>query len=887
MKFFKRVLIIFSLLGIIFIAGGIAVSYIFSDEVKQKLVSEINKRLKSEIKVSEIHFSVLRKFPNASLEFRDVLIKSGKDFQKDEFPGHSPDTLLWAERVFLEFGLRSLISKEYVIKRVKIEYGLVNLLIDSAGNENFRFWETKEQTSEVNFKIDLQNVRILSMGLFFFHNQQNIGAQAHVNRAHFNGNFSAYQYKLTGFSDIFVNRLIRDSVNYFQQMPFSTSIELDVSGDLYKMNKGQLRVGEMRFFAEGEFFGGGINRIDLSVVGDNLDLISAKSFLSGDNLAAFMEYNPYGSLDFNARMHGRFSRYERPLIEGKFALEKGGLSKSNSEVNISQLSANGSFTNGKLAGPSSYRLNLESFAGLLGKSSFRGNLKIENLANPFLEGNLLFEGLMEEVTEFYKPAQILKAEGELKAGIKIYGYLENFKNISLENITTVFPEIKIEIASGQLFLQNEKWQFKEINGRMQLTKNLVYDNLSFHHHGNSFLLSGELFTADGNIFRKGQKLQMKGSVHSGFFNMDVFLPDPESRSEDKKILVFPELLLADMQFSCDEFVFRNFKAKNIRGIVTYKPKMFVLNSIQFQSMEGNVIGGGAIIQKMNNDFLFQAQTSFRNVNIKELFFSFNNFSQSFITHSHLKGSLTGDLNFISEWTNDFELITDKIVADSRISISGGELVNFGPLSSLSKFIEVEELKHVRFSNLQNEIFIRNQMVTIPKMDIQSSAFNISISGTHKFDNQFNYRLRILLSDVLFSKARKAKMENEQFAITEEDGLGKTTLPLILAGKPDDYKISYDRRAAAEIIKESFIEEKRNLRKILNEEFGWFAKDSTIKKTDSVQQKVPVYKIEWDEEEKKEVAPVRQPAKKPVEKKPFKIEWEEDEKQDTVKPKKSS
>ena len=64
--------------------------------------------------------------------------------------------------------------------------------------------------------------------------------------------------------------------------------------------------------------------------------------------------------------------------------------------------------------------------------------------------------------------------------------------------------------------------------------------------------------------------------------------------------------------------------------------------------------------------------------------------------------------------------------------------------------------------MKNEIYISDRMVTIPEMAIHSSAFNISVSGQQTFDNVFEYRLNVLLSEVLFNKARKRKKEIDEF-----------------------------------------------------------------------------------------------------------------------------
>ena len=91
-----------------------------------------------------------------------------------------------------------------------------------------------------------------------------------------------------------------------------------------------------------------------------------------------------------------------------------------------------------------------------------------------------------------------------------------------------------------------------------------------------------------------------------------------------------------------------------------------------------------------------------------------------------------------------------------IFLEKGELIAYKPVLALSKFIEVEELNHIRFSSLRNVIEIHDQKIYFPEMDIKSSALNLKLSGVHSFNNEIEYHFNLLLRDILSKKARKAK-----------------------------------------------------------------------------------------------------------------------------------
>lgn len=73
------------------------------------------------------------------------------------------------------------------------------------------------------------------------------------------------------------------------------------------------------------------------------------------------------------------------------------------------------------------------------------------------------------------------------------------------------------------------------------------------------------------------------------------------------------------------------------------------------------------------------------------------------------------------------------------------------------------------------------MVTIPKMEIKSSALDLNVSGTHGFDNKIHYELDFLLSELLELKNR-TEPYNEY---VKREASGRTRIFVVLDGTTDD------------------------------------------------------------------------------------------------------
>ena len=210
--------------------------------------------------------------------------------------------------------------------------------------------------------------------------------------------------------------------------------------------------------------------------------------------------------------------------------------------------------------------------------------------------------------------------------------------------------------------------------------------------------------------------------------------------------------------------------------------------------------------------------------LRRLFSEMENFDQQTMTDKNVKGKLTADIVFNSTWSNDLTINSKSVKSACSIIIENGELINFAPVQALAKYIHVPDLNHIRFSTLKNNITISDRKIFIPGMDINSSAINISGNGTHDFDNNVDYHLQLLLSDVL---GRKMKSNSTEFGEVEEDGLGRSKIFLSMKGPVYDPHFSYDRKAAGEKIKKDIAVEKKNLKGILKQEFGLYKNEESV------------------------------------------------------------
>jgi hypothetical protein len=262
------------------------------------------------------------------------------------------------------------------------------------------------------------------------------------------------------------------------------------------------------------------------------------------------------------------------------------------------------------------------------------------------------------------------------------------------------------------------------------------------------------------------------------------------------------------------------------------------------SLSGLISGNGYIAQNVNKSIVAKGIFDVNEIDVNQTFSTFKNFGQTFLKAENIKGNLSGAISLLLPLDSLLNPQIQALTSEGKYILTDGALVNFEPVKELSSFIELSELENISFDKLENDFFIRTNFLYIPQMDVRSSAADLSINGKHSFENNYEYHVKILLSEILSKKRKKVKRNNTEFGEVEDDGLGRTSLLLKVDGKGEEVNVGYDIKAVGNELKNDIKSERKALKTILNQEYGWFKSDTSVIHKQS--EKKPRFKISWDE-----------------------------------------
>lgn len=853
------------------VISGIIFVNAYNSEIQQFVISQINKQIEVKVSIKSSELSVWSKFPYISLVLNDAVARSTDGFNAEDFPEQSTDTLFTASRIYLQFNLFDIIKKNYRIRKVHAVKGNVNIFIDTEGKNNYSIFRKteSEESKESALNIALDGVKLSDFSWKFINRAKKINSKGQITDVILKGKFSQNNFSLNSLTSVFIDHFTRESIEYANLVNLKTRIILDVRDTVFTISRGDLMINDLKLKTGGKIITGEKTILDLQLAGEKLDIKSLLSILPIDK-EILKKYSPSGNVGILAKINGEISSTSVPSIKAAFKLRDGKVFLADRNSFINGIDLKGTFSNGTLRNASTSRLNLDEFSVSYGNNSLKGNLGLSNFKSPFISASLSGKIMAVDVSGILNMENLKLENGEILPDLKINIALSSFSDFSLERISSTGLSGKIEFKGisgripmsdvpldqldGALKLENGTWfpVFSMKMGKNKLSANLVVNYLW------EYMVSGSGIPV------------IEGDIDGRYLNITDFFP--KTNESDSLYFQLPDSIYLNLHCNIDSFRYGKFTAGRLETWFRYDPGLLSVYSLSMQTLKGSFSAQGLLRSEKDDNLLLKASGNLKNIDINQLFYVCNNFYQDFIVSDNLKGLVSGKIVYSGHISPQLDLITKGLVVESDFTIENGELINFEPITELSTYVELSELQHIKFSTLKDTILIHDEKVYIPQMDINNSAFNISVSGTHGFDDYFEYKIKLSLSELLAKKIRKPKKESDEFGVIEDDGAGRSNVYLSIIGTSDDFKVKYDKKEAIINLKTGLQEEKKNLKLILKEELGLFKKDSLNSKTNNTSKGNPVFKMDWDDENS---LPIPDTTKKKKANK-FDISWDDED-----------
>lgn len=446
------------------------------------------------------------------------------------------------------------------------------------------------------------------------------------------------------------------------------------------------------------------------------------------------------------------------------------------------------------------------FTGMIDKSDFHFNGKLRNydlwfmqqpLGDTKVEFNLTstllqLEDLFAYGGENYVPEDYRHEEFK---NLKIHGFADLHFNKGLKSADVYLDQLETNMKIHPMRLEKFK-------GRIHYEDDhLVVENFSGKIGKSEFSTNLNYYLGTDQSIKKRDNHFSIVAKHLDFDELFNYTPPPATKTitpaDHEAVFNIYDLPFTDMKFDFDikhlnyhRYLIDDFYAK----ARTQQDHYIYIDTMSLAADGGKIFLHGYFNGSNRNKIYFSPDMKFQDIDLDKLLFKFENFGQDHLVSENLHGKLSGRLTGKVHMHADMVPIIDDSEIHLDLNVIQGRLENYSALDAMSDYFKDKNLKKVLFDTLSNALDIKNGVLSIPKMTINSTLGFIEISGKQEMNMNMQYYVRVPLK--LVTQVAMQKLFGSKESNTREDEIQYKDeskriryVNLEIKGTPDNYKIS--------------------------------------------------------------------------------------------------
>ena len=798
-SFLRRILmgILFTVLSLLLLL--VVIAAFFNKQVSQQLVAEINKNLKTELRVGDASLSLLSGFPSASINLSQVRLKDALGGQ-----------LLVAEELSFRFDFFSLFSDDLKIHSLRLRDGAIRIMVNRAGKSNTDILKddnSKKPATESTLRLALEKAELKNVAVLYNNIPTRQTAEMLVSQANAGGNFSAQQFRLSSQANIKIYRLDADSSRYLPGVDlfYDAILAVDLKRGAYALQNADLTIGGNTFKVEGSAISKPEGTdLNFKLVSQDGDISMISNLLPGAYHEYFREFQSSGNYTCSGTVKGRLSKTETPAIGFEVALRDGKVTSEKLQSPLRNVSFNARY-NARPDGSGEFEL--ANFKGDFGGQPLSMSLKVNQLEDPIVDFRANGVLPLDAAYGLFDNDLITAGDGLLRINSLTlqgrYADMTSMRRISqvnaggeiqFDNAALTYNKVPLLAETGLLRLEDNQFQldsfvFRACKSDFTLdgsAKNLL-----------PVLFADSLNTADA-------LLEFNAKLRSQNFDIDQIVQmfsvqttaseaggermlDSLKKEKNAERRLSMDKLKGTFEAKINGFKYGKIEGRNFGGL------------FEFDHNNLNIIGNTSAMQgelALDANARFDLEPSLKmritasSLDLETMLAQCENFGQEVITDANMRGRLNGRVVLWAFWDKSGAFDMKRLRALADLQASNGELVGVKMFEDFSTYVHIDDLRRIKFTDMQNYFEIKNQRLYLPVMSIRSSALNMTVSGEHTFTHDIDYKIKINAGQVLLNRLKK--YDGDLDPLPEKKG--GFNLYYTIVGNLDKYDLKRKKRA---------------------------------------------------------------------------------------------
>lgn len=749
----KKALKILSVSLLALLALVIVLPALLKGKIEATLKNTINKNINATLDFESATLSLLKHFPNATVEVKNSVLVNQLPFEGD--------TLFAAETVALTLALHELFKGDEEpirIQRVQVDRAKLHLKTDETQNTNYAIAKQKDGTGTTAKKEKSADV-VLALETYAITNTEiryedkTSGMRLALSEVHHSGtgDLSLEKSELNTTTQALVSLAV-DSTTYLNahRLALDTRVGIDFTKNRYTFLENKALINQLPLVFEGF--------VQLNEDHQNVDITfktpssAFKHFLGAIPEAyskSLEAVQTAGTFEVDGHLKGVVDAEHIPTFHIKIDAENASFNYPELPKSVQNLSLHAEIDNTTgLAEDTAIDLKKLSFTIDQDTFTLRSHIT-ELLGNPKVNARINGTVNLAHLAQAYPLRSAANLKGLLKADIttafdqesiekKQYQRTKTRGNLTLTEFEYPVAALKqpVHVDVAALTFTPQTVSINALKGKMGTT---------------DFSTTGTLNNLLGCIFND-EKIEGRFKVNSNTVVLDDF--EVEENAEATKSTVsttsgekikIPAFLDCTLHVTARNLIYDNLNLKNVTGTVRLKDETATLENVT-SDLFGGTLGLSGTVSTQKEIPIFALDLKMHRCNISESFAGLDLFKVVAPLTQVLQGRLNSDITIAGN-------LKDNLVPNLA-TISGNwaaqlistqiDTKNAPLVSTLSHQLPFLHLEDWSLNDLKTTLRFTDGAVTVKPFTLTHKDIAMEVAGGHTFDQQLHYTTTLQL-----------------------------------------------------------------------------------------------------------------------------------------------
>lgn len=591
----KKLLKIFTWFIVVIVTLVIALTVIAKlaeNKITDITLKKLSETIEAPVKIDNVSFNLLRKFPLATIELNGVLLGAPKIPNGSDSMSIDMDTIICISKIYVSVKSKPLLNGIIEVMKVDIDGANINYMVDTSGATNIDFLMNIIKAEETDtlpaepLNLTLTDLSARNIVCNLNDSLLKTAAKVVISKLKVNAKVDGENILVSAKGGITLTNCSFGETNLHLMNKSDIKFDIDYEDDSLRIKQLVVNTDGARLNLSGGVLLDDEIKSDLTFKGSDLIMDELIKYVPEEMLKEFGLEKVSGKMNLDATVKGNYSESELPKVDLTIDFQNGSVTSCD-YPGLKNISFRGEVTNGILRNNRSTQFDFSSFHFETGQSKFDVAFSVLDLDHPKYDIKTEMEINVGEFRDFIPDSLIQYIDGNIKASLSTKGQLpdsigDDFVDYVMANskANIQITDFNVDVGST-LSIKNFSTIFAYKPNNVSIhslnidipTYNVELKNTSLNADFEGSINN----TSELSLNLKSYHIETKGAEISGFAKVkNLDKPDYEFESKIKINLEETKAMLPDTLL------------KTLRGnmVVNIKSKArFDMDSISYKAME--------------------------------------------------------------------------------------------------------------------------------------------------------------------------------------------------------------------------------------------------------------------------------------------------------------